>query len=413
MMTLQRLVWALLVLTLLAPASAQKLRDKEQPYNAGVQCPYCMGEPELMGKVGVHSHGGFEFSKGNTADADKRMVAMTKLLWIETDHFKIGSALPSIKVDVKDKKKIRAECERLREFLSDVPEKPRVLDPWLRLHLTAMRLEDHYEAYSEFLGVTDADFPAEPATPWNTTGEFMGTGPFLGMNRKYEVMLLPSEGSSTKWLRSEFGLTTKQPQRWHITDLSVIQFTTHLQEGDLKKDLALHSTLVFNTTIMLTNGYKYFAYDLPVWLTEGLAHRWERGTSAQYNTFNSGEGSIADTTTKDDWQPATRKMVQSEDAPSLAALMAMRGPAELTLDRHYASWSMIDYLHTVHPHFLPKLLRRICGITNDQGMTDGRPLPDYHRASFKEDLGMSYPEFDRKWRAWVLETYRSKPIKMK
>ena len=397
---------ALTGLALMPLASAQKLRDKSKPINDPVQCPYCGGEAELLAAAGLISHGGFEFGKIDTAKTDALMVG-SDIRWVETQHFKIGIGIGTGKVDGDDRNKIRAECDRLRLALPEVPEKPRRLDPWLRLHLYAQRLEDHYTSMSKFLGVEDKDFPAA-GTLWNGQGTFMGTGPILGMPRKLEVLVLPSESALTRYLRESYGLIVKQTQRWHIVELGTLQVVAHQQQGSLKKDAALHAHLLFTSTQMLLNAFKHYSYDIPIWLMEGMGHLMERRLSPEYNTFSSSEGGVADLTRKKDWEPPVFKLAKSGKLASFATLTGMRDFADLDLDRSFATWSIVDFLEREHPGFMSGLLHAIKGVTNESHIPDGSKLIDIQRDFFRSSLKLTYAQLDRQWKAWILETYRAK-----
>ena len=402
--TLTIALWLLASLWFAAPLLAQK--KPKVPRNHPDACPYCKNDPEVMKAAGIVSHGGFEVARKSTEEA-AGVVGGAEIYWIETTNFKVGLALGPIKVRQEEKAKIRAECAHLAETLEDVPLKPKTLDPWLRAHLYAVRLEKVYSDMLEFLDADQSKFP-EPGTVWNMVGEYWGEGPYMGPKGKLEIMLWPSEGFHSQWLKENFGLLTKKSQRWHIIDTGSLQFSGHTDQGSLSVDEALHGHVVFNVSIMLVNSYKHYSYDMPVWLLEGIGHYMERKLNPKYNTFDSGEGGMAAGTRKEKWEPEVRKLVAKEEAPSLSALVRMSNFAELNLDHHFATWSMVDYLVQAHPGFLPEYIRRISDLRNEELIPDGSTLGEEQRASFKEDLKLSYLQFDRAWADWVMENYSSK-----
>src|SRR5262245_52474795 len=81
------------------PVNRGGARQDEAPErrNAATDCPYCHGDPELMARAGVVSHGGFEFGTGDTASSE-RILPDVPLLWIETAHFEIGLGLETYRV---------------------------------------------------------------------------------------------------------------------------------------------------------------------------------------------------------------------------------------------------------------------------------------------------------------------------
>jgi hypothetical protein len=392
-------------------AQAQKLRDRTKPASDPINCPYTAGDPDLLAKVGVLSLGGFSFGKEETTEEMDDFLApfcSTGVRWMETEHFKIGFGLGSYKVDPRENKKIRAELEQIALLWpeAEINTKTRTLDPWMRCYLYALRAEKLWDEMIGLLEVEDSDFP-DGKTIWDTTGKYMGVGPYLGQKGKYEVLFLPSEAAGRQYLRHYFGLATRLTQRWNILDLDTLHLVIHIQQGDLKKDTALHGHFVFNMCQQMLNGYKHYSYEIPVWIKEGIAHWMERRVSPRYNTFNSSEGAVAEMTRKENWEPPTRKLVSKEEFPGMSRLVNLRGFGEMKLDHHYTTWSMVDYLMREHPHFLAVLLSRIKGLLSEEFIPDGSGIADEHRAIFKEVLGLSYPQFDRAWAAWVLENYSS------
>jgi hypothetical protein len=384
------------------PLSA--LGDDDPPHNAPERCTLCGGDAEAMARAGILSHGPFEFGETDTNDVDK-VLGSARILWIETKHFEIGMALGPYKIPTNEKGKLRAELERLAVFYPDIkPKKVRVLDMWTRTHLYAMRAEDTWDRMLEVLQVSETDFPPKE-TAWMIGTPYWGQGPYIGQVGKYEILILPSEALSLKFLSRYFGLMIRRSQRWNVLARDTLTITMHSQQGGLRAESALHGHMVFNITHNLLDGYKHYTYETPIWIHEGLAHHLEREVDPRFNTFDSSEGAAADKTRKTRWKPAVRKMVSGKKAPRMAELLRIRGYGDLTLEGHYTTWSMIDYLMVEHPDFLARLLSAIKGITRDGKLGDATMVPAIHRKAFKEGLGMTYGGFDEAWQAWVLATY--------
>jgi len=387
---------ALLALLLLAPA--------DEPANHPSRCPYTEGDAEELAEIGVVSIGGFEFGMEDSTSALDAFLETDEVIWVETAHFKLGFGLGKYKVPVEEREGIRAELAAFEEaWPKEVDEKARVLDPWIRAYMYGRRLEAFYAEFQALVRVTDDDFP-EAGKIWDTTGKYMGQGRFLGEIGKYEVLILPSGKDTQRYLRKYFGLRNDLTQRWNMLDKTTLQVVIPA-EDHLRIDRALHGHVVFNVTQLLINGYRHYSYDVPIWLREGMAHYYERRISPSFNTFDSSEGAEAQVIRKDDWKPEVRKLVQREEAISLARLMALRDFAGLARDDHLVTWSIIDYLMTEHPGFVGVLIDRCAGLLNDKFIPDGSGVDEEHRAVFKEELKMSYGHFDRTWRAWVLEAY--------
>ncbi|MCC6405980.1 MAG: hypothetical protein IT453_02355 [Planctomycetes bacterium] len=387
------------LLVLASGVFAQKKDEKDV-------CPYCNDDPALMAKAGIVNHGPFDFGENGIQRAET-LLAAYDIKWIQSKHFEIGFALGAWKVKDDEKKKFRAELERLAVAFPKVDPKTRNIDPWLRTHLYAQRCEDIYARFQQLMAVEDSSFP-DGTKPWDTIGKYMGEGPFLGHKGKFEVLLVPAEAACATYLNGEFGLTTKLSQRWHITNKDTLSVVIHTTQGQLREDMALHGHIGFNLAINMLDAYKHYSYDTPIWIREGLGHFMEREIETKYNTFDSSEGSIAAMTAKAKWEPEVKKLIAAGEAPRMAELVNMKDYSDLTLPKHFATWSMVDFLVKTNPKGFACLNDALHGRVDSKGFADGSNLLDTHREKFKECLGYAtYQDFDAAWAAWVEGNYAS------
>ena len=392
----------LVALTWVVPGAAAAL---PQRLNDPAQCPYCHNDPALMKAAGISSHGGFQFASSDTAGID-RLLATNDLRWIESAHFELAFALGFHKVKQDEKEKIREELGRLALVLPEVDPKTKQLDPWLRAHLYAQRMEEAWKRFLEIMQVEASAFP-DGTKGWDRSTKYMGEGPYLGQSGKFEVLIVPSEAALVAFLKDQFGLQVRQTQRWNVTERSSITVAISTHQGQLKDDGALHGHVVFNLAINMLDGYKHYSYDTPIWIREGLAHFMEREVDPRFNSFDASEGAVAQTTRIAEWEPEVKKLI-AKGAPRMAELIALKDYAELTLPHHFATWSMVDFLVRAHPQGFACLNDKLHGRKNSDGFPDGANMPEVHREAFKECLGMSYPEFDRAWAEWVGANYKSR-----
>jgi hypothetical protein len=371
-------------------------------------CPYCKNDPEIMKKAGIVSHGGFDFGKNNTGKIDE-FLPTQEIRWIETAHFRIGFALGSQKVTLEEKKKIIGELTRLHEFFPDLKPETGILDPWLRTHLYAQRCEDIWNRFIEIMQAKDAKFADGSGAPW--MGSYKGEGPYLGMRGKYEVLVLTNEAAHLAFLVEHAGLPIKKSQRWHFVDRGVIALMVHAEQGRLRVDTALHGHIAFNLAQNLYDGFNHYSYDTPVWYHEGLAHFMEREIEIEYNSFDSGEGAVAEMTSKKDWKPEVLKLIDSNGASRMAELLSLKNFSDLRLPHHFTTWAMIDYLVKTKPDALAKFLAQMKRCLDEKGIPTGANLIEFHRKTFKDTIGMSYAEFDEAWRAWAQTAYKAGPPK--
>jgi hypothetical protein len=387
-------------------AAAQKPLDRSKPLTDPANDPYTRGGKEkYLEAAGYVSMGGFEFGAPPDTTAEVAdLLSGVEIRWIETAHFELGVALPKVKVTKEERKKVKAELTRLQKALPAVKPEARMLDPWLRAHLYAQRLEDHYATVQEALGVSDETFAANKEI-WDIGTPYWGIGPYMGQMGKFEVLLLPSEKAATTLLTSRLGLTTKLSQRWNIRERDSLCLVAHTGQGQLNVDEGMHGHVLFNVTHMMLNGFKHYSYDKPIWIREGAAHWFERELNPRFNTFDSSEGSAAEMFKKSDWTAPTLKLIKSKDCPSFASLVRIRTFAELDRPHHLMTWSVFDFLVKEHPDFLKAYLGAISGIKNAEHIDDATTLPDVQRQLFRDELGMTYAQFEAAWRAWVSENY--------
>ncbi len=384
-----------------SPLAPQK--DKKRP-NDPTLCTVCQGDPALMEAGGIVAHGGFPFGKkgGNTEKTDTHQATLD-IKWIETAHFRIGFALGSYKVKLEEKKKFLAELTKLKIVFPKVVAETGLLDPWLRVHLYAQRSEEIYTRFLEIVDGKNAEF-ADGTGQWR--GAYQGEGPYLGMKEKYEILIVPNEAAHVDFLLENAGLRIRNTQRWHFVDTGAITVSMHTQQGNLRSDGGLHGHVAFNLAHNLYDGLNHYSYDTPVWLHEGLAHFMEREVDPKNNSFDGGEGAVADMTTKANWKPEVLKLISANEAPRMAELMSLKNFGELKLPHHFTTWSMVDFLITTKPKEFGSFLWAIKKSYDAQGIPNGSNLPDWHRKQFKEVLGWNYAEFDQAWRDWALVAYK-------
>jgi hypothetical protein len=390
----------ILVAALLGRAAAGAQDRRELTRNDPSRCPHCHGEPDVMRRAGIVSHGGFEYGMQDTRTIDGRMATCT-ILWIESAHHEIGFALGPVKISAEEGKQVRAELEELARVLPGVDPKARQLEPWLRLHLTAQRAERAYQRFLEVVRAKEGDFP-DGATPWVLGTPYRGEGPHLGQRGKYEVLVVPTQATHVQYLRDQFGLSITRTQRWNVVERDTLLFSAHTGQDELRADVALHAHLVFNLAHNYVDGFEHYSYDTPIWIHEGLAHALEREISPKFNSFDSSEGAIAEMTRKSDLDAAVKHMIQAGEAPRLAVLANLKSYGEITLPMHFATWSMTRDLLETLPEGYARLNAELHGVKDAAGQPDSSGMLDRLRRVFQECIGMSYSEFDAAWQAWAL-----------
>ncbi len=359
-------------------------------------CPWCKNDPALMKAAGVLSHGPIPIgAKGSAALA----AALPSGGWIflETPHLRWAFSLGTEALEIADKKRVRSEMERLRKLLPTVPAETARLDPWLRLHLHAMKGEELYARFQKLLQVTDADFPESR----RDEGPFMGNGRFLGEKDKFEVVIHSSRSSHQMFTTDFSGVSITDSFRWHFKDAHKLLVSIPAEDPDLKHDRWLFPHVAHNLSHAFLCAYKHFSYDPPVWLDEGLAHAIEKEIEPESVTTDGTEGAARETHAPSDWPEAVRKLVGRGKQKSLADLLHTHEFGDLDVDANLTAWSMVRFLIEEHPDALAKILGGVKGQLDAEGRPTGKDMPDLERKLFKETGGWTPASFDEDWRKWA------------
>jgi len=365
-------------------------------------CPYCRNDAALLRAAGLVSHGPFPFAKDDSGKV-RALLSPASTIFLESAHFRIGSSLDLYGVSDEEDRRQRAELALLRRHLPAVPERTRKLDPWLRLHLYALRAEAFYERFQKILGVADADFPAErdPEKP------YMGEGPFLGEKQKYEILLHETTDAHADFLLHYTGTRVRNSERWHFQERHAIHLSVPCVDT-LRRDKGLHPHVVHGLAHMLLAGYKHYSYEPPLWIDEGLAHWCEREVDPESNTFDADESVGSLSLTESNWEGLALRILYRGKAEPLANLIRKNAFADLDVNDHVVCWSKVDFFLRTRPKEFSTLLGRLKGRLDAKGFPAGRDLVGVQRDAFKELLGGSFADFDREWEEWVRKTYAAR-----
>ena len=145
------LVLSLLCVFILTSASGAQRGKKPLPDTVFTK------KPELMKELGL-SYGPFAFAHSNSDQVGQELLISRHVLWLQTPHFRIGSMMKKWKIPVPERKAYRAELAEMQATYPEIDPKVSTLDPWLRLHLYAWRMEKMYALFLDHMGLTDEDF---------------------------------------------------------------------------------------------------------------------------------------------------------------------------------------------------------------------------------------------------------------
>ena len=372
--------------------------------------PYTQGEKELLEAAGYASLGPFAWGGTHGTRKIEEALGELPLLWVETAHFRIGSTLPEYTPNGKDERdKIRDELKRLAERLPEVNARTRKLDRWLRLHLYAQRAEDLYAELSEVLGVTDEDFPRAPGQL--VAGRYRGEGPYLGQPEKFTLLLTEKASTLGRYYERFLGLRQEMPKRHTFDPFGSLFFGTSIElaEGTLRNDTALHCHVTFNLTQNLVNGYCYYAYELPLWIPEGMAHWAAKTLDPEHSNFSQVKEFGPANRKEWNWEPKVRGRVKHDYYPAAEVLTSWTDYGRLKFSDHMMLWSRMEFLMSQDRSRFAEMMATLKGgIPGAEGAPTREQILALQQRAFEDAYGMSYEEFDEAWARHVLKTYSKK-----
>jgi hypothetical protein len=186
-------------------------------------------------------------------------------------------------------------------------------------------------------------------------------------------------------------------------------FSMATEDNDFprKHDTALHCSLVFNVGQNLLDGFRFYGYDLPVWIREGWGHWLGRRVDKKWNDFDQTEGGVADIKNTWKWEQYCRALVATPDkfAP-FAEAYQWRDFGDIKFNDHIAVWSRVDWMLSQGPEKWRKFLFAVKGRVDPKTwFPDQTDLIGAMRDAIQDAYGVSVLNFDEKWIEWVKATY--------
>ncbi len=421
-----------LAVVLLAPGASAQRKNKKAVDTVFKK------KPEVMAELGL-SYGPFPFAHSTSDQVADELLISRDVLWLQTPHFRIGSTLKKWKIPVQERKLYRAELAEMQLTYPEIDPKVSTLDPWLRLHLYAWRMEKMYAEFLDHMGWTEEDWAKLPPEDvfnrafedefTKTINEFeldrggqqrsegfpqwVGMGQYLGEPHRFEVFMSEDEPVWAEFKLRYFGMKTTHPQRWNIkvdtkdsgnvtARSRCLLFGISARQAKVKHEQHMHNALRHNLAINFLDGYMMYLFDLPAWLREGYAHYMRRLNHKGYSFYDAGEGASAIEKDLEEWAPAVRKLVKKGEAADFAKLARLNDYVDLDFDMHLVVWSKMDFLITTDKAKFGQFITALKSQETGAGMADAQ------RKAFKEVYGWTMRQADEAWKTWVLETY---PVK--
>ncbi len=373
--------------------------------------PYTSGKPEALAKAGYVSFGPFPFGEGYTTGSITNLLGTEPLIWIETAHFRLGCALSPVALKGRHdwsrewNKLLKAELKELRKVIPGIKKKVKVLDPWLRAHLMAWRLEKLYAEVLANLGLRDEWFPKQSSDPQDAE-KFRGLGPYFGMKEKFTVLLLQQAASHARYTRAYHGIEIKDPIRYHDIKFSCMYWggSEETANGLYRIDLALHTNLTFNIAHNLYTCYRAYGHDLPAWVSTGLSHWHARRVSPRFPTYDRRDDNDGNARSAFwEWDKRVKGLVKNEVFEPLETFMDHEHSGKFGLEQHMQAWALVDYLLTTRKAATFRFLHSLKEPFHARRrVPSSQELRIRQRDAFRDAFDCEPAEMQVQWRKFVL-----------
>lgn len=379
--------------------SLEKIEDED---------PWTKGDPELLKKLGIVRVGAMPWTQSHASDGVVKTLGGIPVIFIETEHFRLASTLESYRPtgDRAEKERLEAEFAALKKLCNKFTKLPPKIDPWLRAHLYAYRIERVYDQFTAAFGLKDADFlTAERKT---ADGRSLGQGPYLGQKNKFTVLLTQSQSSMGRYLRANFQVEPEYSFRsaWPDGYLLAMNYEA-LKSGGRELDLAMHVALAGALAQNLLDGYRASFQAPPNWLRYGLAHWVARQIDPRFNQWNAG-GSSSDPESDRThiWEPRVLGLIKNEAATPMAKMMRWHKYEEIQPREHMLAWALVDWILKARKDTAHDLLFELAEPINDYGPTRPDKIVEQQERAFTRVWNMTPEQIDKAFQTWVEKNYK-------
>lgn len=345
-----------------------------------------------------------------TADVEECLGARVR--WVETEHFLVGSTLRTYRLrgDQREAKKLDQELARLARRLARWKPPRNELDPWLRLHLYAQRLEEQHADFLRRFGLADADFAGPRAGTGAPSGQgpgYMGEGPWLGQERKFAVLLFDRSSHHGRFAKRWYAREPTASYREWLPGGGVLLAVDAQawREHGFELDAVLHCVVAHDLAMNQVEGLRKSWGAAPLWFRLGVAYGYsrrvdERWTVYAERTFRGAEGDSWV------WEPRIRGLVSNKGGASWAEMLAWSDPARLKPHDHMLAWSRVDWLCGAKDADLRALALAFSERPAEVPEADrARVARERQVEALRAATGRSPEELDEAWRRHVLSRY--------
>jgi hypothetical protein len=363
--------------------------------------PYTENDPERMALLGYVSYGPFPWLKGETTAQVQEKMGAIPMLWVETAHFRIGSSLGTYELpgDREEKARLKDEIDRLRGKLGKLKAPKREVDPWLRLHLYAQRMEELYAAFLADFRLAESDFSS--------------LGPYVGQPAKLLLLVCERKSEYSRHASTYLDAQSDSSFRFGWSGIGM-GFATNVESlregwqgaGAIPFDSVLFCTIANAFGQVLIDAYRQNDYGAPEWLRRGYSHVAQRRFDPRWihdAGYQQGQGIREDDW---EWEPRVSNLVKNDFFTSLADMLAWTRETQANQRDHMVAWSKVEYFLTQVEGNHAAFLTAVCKKT-PKGAPEvvQNELLTRQTHAFKTCFELTPETFDEGWADWVDDEY--------
>jgi hypothetical protein len=355
-----------------ACVTAQKKRSSAIA-KAGLEDRFTSKNPAAMAKLGVVDYGPLVWADNKRTTDIEKVLGEGRFLWMETEHFKIGSSFgfASAPKDSKARRLLKSELKQLHKKCSKIPASASKLDPWLRMHLYAHRAEELYDEFADLAGRPEGEQR-------------------LGEKQKLLLLLFDKRSDLARYFTSFCGRETQQSQRHthYGTGHQALVMTAEGDDGPRDSE-TVHAQFRHHVMQLFLSA----AGGGPLWLQYGLAHVYERMVPC--NMINCGvrADENVDRTKLYEWEEKIRKRVKHEAL--VIPFEKLTRQVDLGYYGHLQAWARVEWMLQDRARFA-RFLQQVLGT----------PSRSKQISALMKTYELKPAEFDDAWRKWCQKHYK-------
>ncbi len=356
--------------------------------------PYTGNDPEKLKKLGYVQVGSFGWANGERTENVKETMGGLDFLWVETEHFRIGSSLGTYKLpnDRPERDRLKEEFKALKKKLKRFKAPKKKLDPWIRLHLYAQRAETLYAQYVKDFGLEEMAQDKE--------------NPYLGNPKKFLLLICERKSELGRYLRvyekaeNEYSFGTGKPNDGMIFALNMeVIKEAYKDHPDEPLDSILNARIHAGLARSFANGHRQKLFACPRWLSYAIAHKYARSVDPRYGPAGPGAQRADDKHWK--WNERVASLADNDFFASTEDIFGWTFDSEMNERDHMVVHSKLEWLMTKAKGDLTTFYSDV--VTAIPGMTAGstEELQKRQTLALAANFDLDPAEFDKKWKKWA------------